>query len=552
MGERTSRPVGFATAFAAGALLLLASLANFLAHTDYPFFRVDVAIVVGAIVCLTATVAFLYAGQRQWGRSFLDGLLAAIFIDLNTPWPVAPVAVGVAVAIIGWRARISLAGPMAVFAFFILVTVAVGLSNSGGWIRETKSPGSTPAPPSNKSAVLHLILDEHLGVEGFREADPDSQLLKHELRSTYAKAGFVVYGGAYSSHAHTINAIPYILSYGRHRGLPKIGDGVDAGHSDYLEDLTHKGFRLTVLQSDYADLCTDNSTFRCITYDSSSLRPTLSVPLDTFDRAKLIAWKFLALSHLFRAATLKVGELGILAGFDGEALVLQVDSAPRTSTVASLDALEFLSNELGQATPGDAFVAHLLAPHHPYLVDSNCKYLPRADWGYLQVPKSTETRRRLYRGQVRCTTKRVLRAIEAFDRSKAGKNAIVIIHGDHGSRISAIAANEQNYGRFGDEDLIAWFSTFFAVRIPNLDPSYVADRQPASSLLKALADSDFKAPPPADQANVNGLFLDDPYIVVTRRIPMPRSWQGPSQSGTAVLPPMTPGSSSDKKAGGER
>ena len=72
------------TAFAAGAALLLASLANFISYNDYPHFRPEVGIVVLILLAFALAMAFFYRSQRQWGRSLLIGLLAALFVDLNT------------------------------------------------------------------------------------------------------------------------------------------------------------------------------------------------------------------------------------------------------------------------------------------------------------------------------------------------------------------------------------------------------------------------------------------------------------------------------------
>lgn len=536
LGEGSTQPKALATAFAAGVVLLLASLANFLLYNDYPLLRLDVAVVVAAIIGLSAIMAFFYSAQRQWGRSLLEGALVALIVDLNTPWVAAAILLGIGVGAIGWWLKRSFIGPLAVLGSVILVTTLAGLGDNEGWIRETRiSPKPASAP--DKPAILHLILDEHLGIEGFREPDPDASRLRDELRSAYVGAGFRVYGGAYSEHMHTVNAIPYMLNYGRRIGRSVGKNGVEVGLADHLKLLTSRGYRLTILQSDFADLCTGNEPNRCVTYDSSSLRPTLPVPLTISDRVALIAWKFFALSDLLRSAAWKAADLAIFAGADAEPLKRLVDNGPRTSTAASLAALGQLTADLSRAMPGDAFVAHIIAPHEPYLVGADCRYLPRATWGYRHTPADIDIRRRLYRNQVRCVTRRVAEAVRALDQSPAGRNAIIVIHGDHGSRIANIDANEFNFGRFGDTELIATFSTLFAIRGPGIQPGYLTERQPVSSLLRDFASTEFRSAPEPRIENIRGLFLDDLDWRVRRQIPMPQSWRGPPRPNMGQTSP---------------
>lgn len=547
--------IELATAFASGAALSLASLANLLTYNDYPFFRPEVGLVVLGLLTICAIMAPFYCSQRRWGRSLLDGCLAMLFADLNTPWPAASVAFGLIVAVISWRSKISLAGPMALIGSFIFLTIVLGLGRENGWIKDNLQGGNIEqAQPPDKPVILHLILDEHIGIEGFRERDPDAPILQQQLKSFYGQAGFVVYGGAYSEQMHTANAIPYMLNYGhrtrRHGGK----DGVKVGPAEHLEKLAHSGYRITVFQSDFAELCAGNRVQRCVTYDSSSLRPTIALPLATTERAKLIVWKFISLSDFMLAALSTAADLGDLSGRNGEHLRQVVDAGPRSSTAASLTALDLLTAQLRTAKPGDAFIAHILLPHVPYMVGSDCTFLPRSEWGYRHTPTNIDKRRAAYRNQVRCTTHRVAKALRALDQSPAGKNAIVIIHGDHGSRITDIDTNEPNVGRFGDDDLIATFSTLLVLKAPNVQPRYFADRQPVAAILREFATSDFRTAPEPSRQNIKGLYLDDLNWVIRRQIPLPSSWiaPSPSQHGNVGGNTMTAKLSADKSERGDR
>ena len=81
----------------------------------------------------------------------------------------------------------------------IVVTKAFGIGGAPSWIKVEK--GDQPQRPSiaaSKPAILHLILDEHIGVEGLPKDNPDAARLQWELRDFYLSRGFALYGGAYS------------------------------------------------------------------------------------------------------------------------------------------------------------------------------------------------------------------------------------------------------------------------------------------------------------------------------------------------------------------
>jgi hypothetical protein len=179
-------------AIAAGTALLWASLANYVTHNQYPVLRPEVGLVALALLILSALVALLFIGQRQWVRSFFEGLLAALFVDLNTDSVPLFMAVGLAVGAITYWKRISLLAPMALFGTVVLVTMLVGVSARDPWLRvASKQVPAQTGSGAAKPAVVHLILDEHIGIEGL-STDEDAQRLKQELKAFYQRHGFAL------------------------------------------------------------------------------------------------------------------------------------------------------------------------------------------------------------------------------------------------------------------------------------------------------------------------------------------------------------------------
>ena len=529
-----------AIAFAGGAALLCASLANFLNYNSYPLLRPEVGIVLLGLLAVAAAMAPIYVGQRRWGRSFLEGLLVTLFIDLNADSLLLAFAVGGMVAIVTWWRRISLLGPMAVLGAVILLTTLLGLGGRPAWIKVERGaqPSPTNAAAGHKPAILHLILDEHTGIEGLPIEGVEGRRLSDELRSFYVDAGFATYGGAYSRHYNTVNAVPDILNYGEKLGRSASKKGVQIGPTEHLESFVNQGYRLTIFQSDFADYCTGARFQECVTYDSSSLRPTLAVPMEATERARVIGAKYLRLSDLAFGASEKWTLIAAVLRQSGVP-VGPYKVASVSSTAGAFEMMNPLTERIKAMRPGDAIFAHVLVPHFPYVVGSNCAYLPWSEWILMKGRGTFDARRQAYYSQVRCMTRRVGTMLEALSKTPGGRDAVVIIHGDHGSRIIRVNPNQGSFGKFGDSDMIAGFSTLFAVRAPQVPPSYFPERQPVATLLHDFAKSGFRAAPEPKTPQVPSVYLaDERDWTPARRVALAPSWvpartNSPPKNGAA-------------------
>jgi hypothetical protein len=515
-------------AFTAGFSLLCGSLAAFVERNDYPYLRAEVGLAVAAILVLSAVMAAVYRGQPQWVRSFLEGLLGALIVDLNS-LSILPVGLTfIAIGALTWWRKMSLIGPMALIGSIILVTTVAGIGGNPPWMKTAVTAQDAAEAAPAKPAILHLILDEHLGLEGLPDDDPMARQVRDELRSFYQTRGFAVAGGAYSQHLHTVNAFPHILNFGRQLGKEVSKSGVKVGESQYLRALADKGYDLTVIQSEFADLCSGNPVRSCTTYESWSLRPALEAPLTTSDRARLIAAKFLVVSDLTLKGTkywnwlAKNAEPGEWAPSP-----IQLRHAGRSSTVGALVTFDGLAQRLISARPGEAYIAHLLAPHYPYVVRGDCSYLPADQWIGRKSKVPLGQRRRAYFEQVRCVTRKIDAALSALARSPAGANSVVIIHGDHGSRLSESDPGERNLGKFGGRDLIAGFSTLFAVRAPGIKPAYSRDRARVAELLRDFTAKDFRSVPLDSSPQPDRVYLDNRRWKPTRQVALPADWPNP-------------------------
>ena len=214
---------------------------------------------------------------------------------------------------------------------------------------------------------------------------------------------------------------------------------------------------------------------------------------------------------------------------------VNLKDAGRSTTVASLDALNSVTRSLASAEHGEVYLVHMLLPHYPYVVGRDCEILSWENWKLRRKTGPLKERQRAYLEQLRCTTKKVSVAIDAFRKSNGGKGGIIILHGDHGSRITDVDPTAENLGRFGDAELLAGFSTLFAVQSPHIKPGYHGEPQPVAMLLKDLRASNFRGTPRTDPSRVGGIYLDDDLEwIPRRRVALPNSLSQPDKSGQTL------------------
>jgi len=152
-----------------------------------------------------------------------------------------------------------------------------------------------------------------------------------------------------------------------------------------------------------------------------------------------------------------------------------------TGLVSPICTMNMLKTEAFSLRAGTLTVIHLLLPHFPYIYDRNCRIRPRAEWldasneevwPGMNSPDSRRERYSMYFDQVMCTQKMLAQLFTRFESMDHYQDAIVIVHGDHGSRIALTRARVQFQGKMTPEDFVDAFSTLFAVRVPGSPAVY--------------------------------------------------------------------------------
>jgi hypothetical protein len=509
-------------ATASGIAVLLASLVNFLGHNEYPLLRPEIGLVILVLVAIAVAVGLLYAVVGDLGRAVLQLMLAFLALDLNFNLVVA----GVGTIAIGVALRQRMVPFIGIAASVVLVSGLAGLGL--GSSRTGASPARAAAVASDAPVLVHIIVDEHIGIEGMVRDAPEVSAMRETLKAFYLRHGFRLFGGAYSEYLHTVNSIPQVLNFGVEQSGDNFGRRNSVmGANAYFDALGDLGYGIHVSQVDFLDYCRNASVVSCRTRRSSDLHDLLGASIPTVEKARL------TLNEMAKLSTLTGVGLG---SYDLMAIAARRYSLPLApygldthrmpAAIGALETLDRLGEDLRHARPGEAYFVHELVPHYPYVMDANCRLKNAADWYNRQLAGIPKDRREAaYFDQISCLLTSLEGLFEALESSPAGANAIVIIHGDHGSRITDIDARIENEGRFTDQDLITGYSTLFAVRAPGLGSGYDARRQPIARLIEALAGSQFRsADVQLEPGFEHEVSLEDSDWKPVRRQPLPAWW----------------------------
>jgi hypothetical protein len=504
---------------AVALLMLAASFSNFLNYHSYPLLRLEVLMVLAGLAVIAVLFGLLHAGASQFGRALLDGLLAFMAVNLNSESIIAAGLAALVFAFARLARDISLHAILAIISGVVLFSSLTGLSERRAPIATVQQ--SRP-PASQPRAVLHVILDEHGGTGGERDAD-----FRRQVIDFYTSRGFRLFDRAYSRHFRTVNAIPDVLNFGHPGESNNVEESLNVGRTTYLSALQQQGFRLHLYQSDFADFCRYSLYASCTSYWSPSMALLADEPIATGGKAKLLAFKFTALSRL---------ALIVVNGFDrvthlpwtrplGLPVIAPKERAA-SSSIGGLAILDRMAADLRSARPGEVYFAHVLAPHYPYSTTSDCRILQPARWNYRRSARPIEVREAAYRQQVGCVMRKLDRMIAAFESSPAGRNGVIIFHGDHGSRITRKDPIDADAGKLSPADLMASYSTLFAVRLPGLAAGVEAQSYATPDILRQLMISDFQSVD-GIRPGTGQVHLDGPDWSIGKPISIAGAWPTP-------------------------
>ena len=354
--------------------------------------------------------------------------------------------------------------------------------------------------PKSLPRIIHLILDEHIGLEGIPTDIAQGKILKEQLVHFYQHYGFHIFGGAFSHFYDTAESISNMLNFSADSQLSKHFESLSGNrlqHNKYFEILSKAGYQINVFGADHIDYCAETRVKiqNCMVFPASSLLGLNKIEAPTSVKSQVVLSHYFNLSYLYRRGRdLYKAYQPTLAqvGLSLPAWMWDWSDA----TMASLNnmlLLEGLWKDILALPQGNVLFAHLLIPHNPYNLEGDCSIVsPIKEWKsrYLErthggnTAHSREVRYRLYFEQVRCLYSWLDKLFEEMNAHGQFDDSIILVHGDHGSRIVRTEPVMKNMETLTEQDLIDGFSTLFAVKFPVRPGKYDTLPRPIELLLE--------------------------------------------------------------------
>jgi hypothetical protein len=490
---------------------LWASLLNLLNFNQYPLFRPEVGIALLGLALIGMLMGMTQHVARPGLAFVFAGLFAAVMIDLNASielgWFYALWAV---LAMIGFFAlntllKLTLAAFAAVF-LFQLATLTMGIGASVPDENKAKNLQTGNGEANGRPAIVHLLLDSYLGLDGMALGPGIYRDLGAEQAAFFVDEGFQVYPRAYSRHTRTMTSLPYLFSYGE---APPVVHSISPQYAvpeelPYFIDLDERGYRISAVLPAYFDLCVKQKLTHCRTFESSALTSMLGTELSAFDRAKVFGFTLLKLTYVPTrvAFAMQLGANDLLAT-EGRWPFNRSELYP----LSSIREFDRFTDDLADLQRGEVRFAHLLLPHSPFGLGADCKVKPEAAWLNEHGPGAEAEREKAYADQVRCLQLRVGRMLDMLNGTRAGREALVLVHGDHGSRI-APAQPYLGGPELSQRQMLMSHSTFFAIRVPGEAAGEVAGTHALDDLMADFSARDFASAPRPRDAAAEVWFMD--------------------------------------------
>lgn len=500
---------GFLWDMGAAFLVLLLPLLIFLKHHDYPLARSEITLLLLVVLLagLLCGVAMSLGGV--WGRWLVSVFLAVLVVDIQTHWITTwGLRLLLAVLFFGvlfWFLRRRLSQVVVLVAGVMILGTLVAPARQQ--VRTSGSLAEAPAATSDLPFILHVILDEHIGIEGIpRPFDPEGAIAA-QVRDSYLDRGFRVFGRAYSRYYATLMSLPNLLNFTDSQDpsayLPSpFFKGQVLERNAWFDALGEKGYLIHVLQPEYltydrpGERSAAGGVESSVTFASESIFALAPVAMPSVDKARFIGGSYLRLS--FFLTLLRDGYGNLHRSDLGQTLGLPAwdPSGKYLSTLSSMNAVTLLKRDLEFAGPGRAFFVHLLLPHFPYVYREDCQVRDIKE-GWLNVVDEAQAPRRnddasralrypRYLDQLLCTTQVIQGILDDLSRRPWWGEAIVVIHGDHGSRLDIVPPFVPFIDEFTDEGLMDDFSTLFVIKLPGIPADYDRRQLPVQHLFKRM------------------------------------------------------------------
>src|SRR5690606_4707882 len=254
-------------------LLLITPFIVLLSHSAYGL-TVESAAPVLALALFGVADGAATIGRRMPAAA-PDAALGVLLFDIQLDFELPIDGIGqttvLAAAFLVLPGLLYLGGPAALYVLQVMAGVALLSTFALPSGRLAWEQGAPQAGDPARPFILHLVLDEQIGVEG---VPPDlTEGLDGTLQAFYESRGFRVFGGAYAEYSATSLALGHLLNLAPGQYRPELVRQSEGPfeevleRSAYFDALGTAGYRISVVQSDHLDVCdASDAVAFCSTY----------------------------------------------------------------------------------------------------------------------------------------------------------------------------------------------------------------------------------------------------------------------------------------------
>jgi hypothetical protein len=440
----------------------------------------------GLLVCAAAPAALVYGGV--W------------------PPPAALISICAFVAAAFWALRDRIHGVMLVFLVALLAATVALLPGIKVFSdrpstddHEQLSAAWRASGPFDERLpiVVHMVFDELTAPGAIDQSLASGPATREALVGLGNRHGLRTSDAVYSRYFFSAVALPNLL-HDEFLGRSRTANVTTAQRTSirdnaYFDAMAARGYRTVVFQTSHLDFCANARVAHCETFNSfdpgsrservddrSQTLHLWRTLLRAYEPSFISEYGTAALARAYGLGDRAVGVLGTEGRFDVQRFPGWFDRFTR-----------FAAN----VPRGTHVFAHFMAPHAPYLLTPDCVVSGRFAAGYyLQTvvpdPETRELERRRYAedylAQVRCVASELDAFLSAIDDAPAFHDARIVVHGDHGSRISAGNVLED----YEPRDFVANYGTYFAVKAPGIEPGLDCEQVSLPEAFRDAIDAD--------------------------------------------------------------
>lgn len=427
---------------------------------QYPLLSTEVLLFFTAITLLGLLLAFLTTVCRPWLANVIIAIsLTLVFVlqfNLLLEGFAVLLAIMVLLALVAGRAFQQL-----VFAVFVALIIGAfidsKLDHASNYTEVVKSEQQSSLAP-----VVHILLDGFIGPDGLPPQDAPQEF-RSEIREFFRENDFELYNRAYSHYHASQDSLFHAFNFTNDAANPAMKSQIfhtnlSITENRYFELLQERGYTINIYQSGLVEFCqaVPAAIGRCMIYKT----PNLDTVHETV-QSSWLRFRILAIT-LFRQSTL-------ISLFLNHRLWLMNWGV----TLYQPKVIEEIGDDLERKRSGVYFV-HFLLPHEPFVYQHDCQLdyssVPGERFSSSGPEKNTIDQRIVrylrYLPQAKCALGEVGRLFDRLRELGLYNDAFIVVHGDHGSRISLHGAHQLNRNKLTPEDYRDLFSTLFAIKLP--------------------------------------------------------------------------------------